>query len=133
MLPARLFNEWKPLVFIVGILFLFELLKMRWRAHKQRHILSWPVSNGQITKVVVHQAKHESILTVSYSYPLPEGPGPAFGEFQREFDSIEEAERWADTLANRAVHVRFNPTNYWNSELVESDLETIVEATATAR
>jgi hypothetical protein len=104
----------------------------RWqlrRTHKQRRSLSWPASNGRITKVVVHRAKYESILTVSYSYPLPDDPGSAFGEFQREFDSVEEAEKWADALTNRTVPVRFDPTNFWNSELREPDLKTVVEAT----
>jgi hypothetical protein len=82
--------------------------------------------------VVVYQARYESILTVSYSYPLPNDPGSAFGEFQREFDSVEEAEKWADALANRTVPVRFDPTNFWNSELPESDLKATVEATTPA-
>jgi hypothetical protein len=129
MLLVKLLNEWKWPVIVIGVAFLLEFVPRAWRAHMQHRSLSWPVSHGRITKVMVHQAKHESILTVSYTYPLPTDPGSAFGEFQKEFDSVEEAEKWADALAYRAVPVRFDPTNFWTSELPESDLKTVVDAT----
>jgi hypothetical protein len=36
-----------------------------------------------------------------------------------------------DALANKPIPVRFDPTNFWNSELQESDLKSVVE-TSTA-
>ena len=42
--------------------------------------------------------------------------------------SLEEAQRWADALCDRAVPVRVNPANSWKSQLLDFDLELIVKA-----
>jgi hypothetical protein len=128
MISMRFPGEWKWPLVIVGISFLLSILERAWRAHKQRRSQTWPVSHGQITKAAVHQAKHESILTLWYSYLVPNEPYPVPAEFQKEFYSVDEARKWADALSNATVPVRFDPANPWKSQLSESDLATIVQA-----
>jgi hypothetical protein len=57
-------------------------------------------------------------------------PQPVLAEFQKEFFSLEEAERWADNLLEKTVLVRVNPANPWKSQLLDSELEVILTSNA---
>lgn len=70
------------------------------------------------------------ILTVRYSYPVPDEPYPIPAEFQKEFLLPEEAYQWADALDQKGIPVHYDPGNHWKSLLWETDLQPIVEASS---
>jgi hypothetical protein len=128
MIRAPFIDEWKWPLIIAGIFFLLSLWDKAWHTYRQRRAQAWPISYGQITAVTVHHTKHEFMLKLWYSYPVPDEPYPVPADFQKEFYLVEEASRWADALCDKTVPVRVDPANSWKSQLLDSDLVTIVEA-----
>lgn len=104
------------------------LLGTMWRNRKQSKARNWPIVFGQITETTVFSGKHEITLTVSYAYPVTDEPCPIPAEFEKEFYDADEAQLWADALADQIVPVRVNTENSWKSMLLDSDLAVIVRA-----
>jgi hypothetical protein len=113
--------------FLIGVAwFLWELVAGEvWRGYRQRRSTGWPVAYGLITKASTFRAKFETTLTLEYSYPIAEEPYTVAAEFQKPFDTSEEAQSWARVLSGKNVPVRVNPRNPWKSQLADSDLESI--------
>ena len=123
-------TEWKAAIVCALIAFLYLVFDMYLRSHAQARAQTWPVVYGQVSKTAIYEGKHDVTLTVWYSYQIPDGPQPVLAEFQKEFFSLEEAERWADNLLEKTVLVRVNPANPWKSQLLDSELEVIVTSNA---
>lgn len=123
-------TEWKAAIVCALIAFLYLLFDQYLRSRAQARARTWPVLYGQVSKAAIYEGKHEVTLTVWYSYQIPDEPQPVLAEFQKEFFSLEEAERWADNLCEKAVSVRVNPANPWKSQLLDSELEAIVTSNA---
>ncbi len=124
-------RQWVWAIFIGGTWALFELLAGTvWRNRKQLRGQNWPISFGQVTKTRVFSDNHETTLTLSYTYPVADEPYPIPAEFEKEFYVTEDAQTWADALADKTIPVHVNPANSWKSKLLDSELESIVRASA---
>ena len=128
MIPKRISTDGWEFIACAAVVFLCLVLEELWRFHRQARSQTWPLKFGQVSKAAVHQDKHECTLTLWYSYPASDEPYPIPAEFQKKFYSLEEAQRWADALCDKAIPVRVNPANSWKSQLLDSDLELIVIA-----
>lgn len=128
MIAKRISTDEWAFIACTFVVFLVPVLETLWRSQRQARSQSWPLRFGHVSKAAVFQDKHESILTLSYSYPAPGEPHQIPAEFQKTFSSLEEAERWADALCDKAIPVRVHPANSWKSQLWDSDLEAIVMA-----
>jgi hypothetical protein len=98
-----------------------------WKGYKKRRSEMWPICYGQIDEVTIFHDKYGIILTLNYSYPVPDEPYPIPAEFQMTFGSADDAEAYADALSKTPIPVRVDPANSWRSQL-DSDLDAIVEA-----
>ncbi len=127
---APISTQWKAAIVCALIAFLYLVFDMYLRSHSQARARTWPVVHGQVSKTAIYEGKHDVTLTVWYSYQLSDEPQPVLAEFQKEFFSPEEAERWADNLLEKTVLVRVNPANPWKSQLLDSELEIIVTSNA---
>ena len=132
MIPTHISRNGWAFIACMVIVLLSSLIEKYWQLHRRVRSQTWPLRFGQVTRAAVFEGKHEVILTLWYSYPVPDEPHPIPAEFQKEFLSIDEAQRWADALSDKDIPVHVNPANSWKSELWDSDLETIVMA-ATSR
>src|SRR5215831_20732558 len=128
MIPKRISTQGWELIACALVVFLCLVLEELWRSHRQVRSQTWPLKLGQVTKAAVHEDTHECFLTLWYSYPASDELYPISGEFQKKFYSLEEAQRWADALCDKAIPVRVSPANSWKSQLLDSDLELIVMA-----
>jgi hypothetical protein len=124
----RTLGEWKWPLVVAAASLAISGLERAWSAYKQRRSGTWPISYGHITKTAVHQSEYESILTLEYSYPVPDEPYPIPGEFLKQFSLPEQAWAWAEALRDKNIPVRFSPSNAWKSVLVDFDLETVANA-----
>ncbi len=125
---SSMFHDWKVLVTIAVGMAVVSACERAWRTHRFRKSETWPISQGFVVETSVHQGKHEAVLTICYSYPVPNEPYPIPAEFQKEFVLAEEANHWADALDQRNVPVHYDPSNRWKSVLWETDLAPIVLA-----
>lgn len=130
MTLGHISTEWKAAIVCALIAFLYLLFDQYLRARAQARAQAWPVAYGKVSKTAIHEGKHKVTLTLWYSYQLPDEAQPVLAEFQKEFFSLEEAERWADNLFDKTVFVRINPANPWKSQLLDSELEVIVTSNA---
>jgi|SRR5262245_42303188 len=128
MIPKRISTEGWEFIACALVVFLCLVLEELWRSHRQGRSQTWPLKSGQVSKASVYEGTDECILTLWYSYSASDEPYPIPAEFQKKFYSLEEAQRWADALCDKAIPVRVNPANSWKSQLLDSDLELIVMA-----
>lgn len=132
MSPSRILEQWKMPLILAAISFALSGIAKAWRAFKRQQSETWSTSYALVTKATVHEMKHESLLSISYSYPVPGEPYPIPAEFEMDFSSPDEAGKWAEALSGQTILVRFNPANPWKSVLWESDLQTVVQASLPA-
>jgi hypothetical protein len=130
MILTHIFGDWKAVIVCVLLLILYDMFDKYLRSRGQTRAEKWTVNYGQISKAAVFEGTYDATLTLWYSYQIPDEPHPISGEFQKEFASLKEAERWADNLSERTIPVRVNPANPWKSQLLDSELEAIVTSTA---
>jgi hypothetical protein len=132
MTLPQILEEWKMPFILASISFALSGLAKAYRVSKRRQSETWSTSYGLVTKATVHEMKHESLLRISYSYPVPEEPYPIPSEFEMDFPSSDEAGMWAEALSGKTIPVRFNPANPWKSVLWDSDLRAVVHASLPA-
>ena len=109
------------------------LVKVAWnifhKVGKEKVCLSWPIRYGTVTDVDVSKGMRRSSLTLHYSYPVPDEPYPIPAKCEFEVVTAD-ALRWAEALDGKAIPVRVNPEKSGQSQLLLSDLEPIVQASA---
>ena len=126
------FRDWQVKVAIAIAVAVAFAIERAWWHYRQRRSESWPIAQALIRKAAVHDSKHESILTLWYSYPAPGEQYSISAEFQKTFYSHEEACLWGDALSGKTVPVRLDPRNPWKSFMLDIDLQPIVASTRPA-
>jgi hypothetical protein len=128
MAMQEISDRWKWIIGLgIASLALSGLERLR-RVYKLHQSETWPISYGQVNETSVHEARYETLLIIQYSYPVPTESYAIPAEFRKEFSSSQDAWIWAEALNEKAIPVRYNPSNPWKSILWDSDLQPIVDA-----
>lgn len=96
------------------------------RSYQRRRSETWPISFGHILGASAEEKDKQILLKAPFSYRVDsESYG---GTFKKTFVDIDEANAWAEALRGKQVAVRYDPNKPSRSQVWESDLQTIVQA-----
>jgi hypothetical protein len=103
---------------------------MVWRISKEVNSEDWPVIQGKCTFAGVEYKDGHYELRILYSYQLPTEKFPGCGAFHKDFFDPAAANLWAKTLNEKEIPVHYNADKPDKSNLMASDLRSIVEPSA---
>lgn len=98
-----------------------------WRFFKEVKSEDWPVIQGKCTFAGVEDKDNRHELKVLYSYKLPTEKWASCGAFHKDFFNRTTANLWAKALNERDIPIHYHPNNPDKSNLMDSDLQSIVE------
>ncbi len=96
--------------------------------YQRRRSETWPISYGQIVNASAEETEGTARLELDYDYRV--ASELYTGKFKKTLSDENEAIAWAEALRGAQIAVRYDPEKPSRSRLWESDLETIVRASA---
>jgi hypothetical protein len=96
--------------------------------YQRRRSETWPISYGQIVNASAEETEGTARLELDYDYRV--ASELYTGRFKKTLSDENEAIAWAEAVRGAQIAVRYDPEKPSRSRLWESDLETIVRASA---
>ncbi len=105
-------------------------LQRAFRSYQRRRSETWPISYGRILSASADEKDKSIILKAAYGYSA--NSQSYGGTFKKTFTDLDEADGWAEALRGKQVAIRYDPNKPSRSQVWESDLEPMVQASAAA-